>query len=335
MRDPGEPLAVVLVGCGAIAGAYVQALRQVPGLRLGAAVDPDPAARQRFADGGVPVAASVDTLPAGLRLAAALLLTPPHLHESLAVQLLHRGLHVLCEKPLATGVAAAERMLAAARAAGRVLMMGSKFRFTPDVAAAHALLAEGVCGDVVLYENVFCSHVDMTRRWNAVPAHSGGGVLIDNGCHSVDLARFLLGPIASVQATFGRRVQPIPVEDTARLAFVAAGGALGAIDLSWSVHKETDHYVRVHGTRGVLEVGWRGSRCKPAGGGWRAFGHGYDKIQAFAAQLQNFAGVVRGDEAPVIGDADALASVVVIDTAYRSAAEQRWLPVPGAATIPA
>jgi predicted dehydrogenase len=303
-------------------------MRREPSLHLAAVVDPSASARATFA-AHAPTFVDLDALFAtGVPLDAALVLAPPVHHEKLAVRLLERGLHVLCEKPLAPSIAAARLMLATARGQGRVLMMGSKFRYTPDVAAAKELLDRRCCGDVVMYENVFCSHVDMTRRWNADPATSGGGVLIDNGCHSVDLARFLLGPIARVQAQFGRRAQAIAVEDTARILFTSKSEALGSIDLSWSVHKETDAYVRIHGTAGTLEVGWKGSRWKTTGGAWQAFGSGYDKIAAFGNQLSNFAGAIAGTELPVIGDADALASVVVVDCAYRSAAEERWLAVP-------
>lgn len=328
------PLPLLFVGCGAIARAYLQALDRVPALHLAALVDPVPAAREALAAGrAVPTFGSLEqALRGGPPAAAALVLTPPDSHESLTTALLARGLHVLCEKPLAPTVAAAGRMLAAARAAGRRLMMGSKFRYTADVLAAHRLLAQGFCGDVVMYENVFCSHVDMTRRWNAVEAQSGGGVLIDNGCHSVDLARFLLGPIARVQAQFGRLAQPLAVEDTARLLFTSASGALGSIDLSWSMHKETPAYVRLHGTRGTIEIGWQQSRCKAVGApDWQVFGKGYDKVAAFAAQLANFAAVLADREQPVIGDEDALASVVVVDTAYRSQQQERWLPIAGVA----
>jgi predicted dehydrogenase len=324
-----EPLQLALVGAGTIAGAYRQALQRAPELQLAAAVDPDPRARGALPP-GLPAFASVDALLAARKhLDAALVLAPPLHHEALTIALLRAGVHVLCEKPLAPTVAAAQRMLAAAREAGRRLMLGSKFRYTPDVVAARALLDQRCCGDVVLYENVFCSHVDMTRRWNSDPATSGGGVLIDNGCHSVDLARHLLGPLARVHAVFGRRVQRVAVEDTARVSFTSVSGAIGGIDLSWSVHKETDAYVRIHGDAGTLEIGWKGSRWKRANGAWQPFGGGYDKIDAFAGQLRNFAAVVRGTDAPVTGDADALASVVVIDCAYRSAAEDRWIDVPG------
>jgi predicted dehydrogenase len=325
-----EPLPIAIVGCGLIAEAYVQALLRVPALHLLAVVDPVPAAREGLAaDHVVRRFATVEELArAGLPLAAALVLTPPHRHEELCTVLLQRGLHVLCEKPLAPTVEAAESMLKAAQKAGRRLMLGSKFRYTADVVAAHALLDAGSCGEIVLYENVFCSHVDMTRRWNARAAESGGGVLVDNGCHSVDLARFLLGPIARLQAQFGRRVQPVEVEDTARILFTSRSGALGSIDLSWSVYKETPAYVRIHGTRGTIEIGWQQSRWKQTSGPWQVFGHGYDKVTAFAAQLANFAASIRGQETAVIGDEDAMASVVAVACAYRAAAEERWVAIP-------
>lgn len=317
-----------IIGCGGIANAYATALTRIPGVNLRAVVDPDAGARARIiGTGGRDIAscADLDELP---DVDVALVLTPPHVHEALSCELLTRGMHVLCEKPLAPTIDAAERMLACAQKAKRRLMMGSKFRYTPDVTAARVLLDDKVCGDIVIYENVFCSHVDMTQRWNSDAVISGGGVLIDNGCHSVDLARHLLGPLARVQVQFGARVQALDVEDTARMLFQSESGALGSIDLSWSIHKETDAYVRIHGTKGTLEIGWRGSRWKPSNGDWRSFGTGYDKITAFQKQLENFVASVHGEASPVINDTDALASVVVIDCAYRAAAEERWITIP-------
>lgn len=318
---------LAIVGCGGIADAYAKALQRMPNARLSAVVDPDASARARIAgdDGSITQHTDIESLP---DVDAVLVLAPPNVHESLSCALLQRGMHVLCEKPLAPTVAAAKRMLQCAETAGRRLMMGSKFRYTADVTKARALLDENVCGDIVIYENVFCSHVDMTQRWNAQAEISGGGVLIDNGCHSVDLARYLLGPLAKVQAQFGTRVQPLQVEDTARMLFQSQSGALGSIDLSWSIRKETDAYVRLHGTKGTLEIGWRGSRWKTTDGEWQAFGSGYDKIAAFQAQLENFVLCVSGDTAAVIGDTDAMASVVVIDCAYQSAQQERWVTIP-------
>ena len=69
---------------------------------------------------------------------------------------------------------------------------------------ARRLLHEGCIGTLAMFENVFCSHVDMRRRWNSVRSVAGGGVLIDNGSHAVDVARYLAGPIVRVHAWFGR-----------------------------------------------------------------------------------------------------------------------------------
>lgn len=327
---------LAIIGCGGIADAYAAALARMPNAQLAAVIDPDPAARTRITqsiseDAPAPMQfADLDSLIGddALEIHAALVLTPPNSHEELSCQLLQRGLHVLCEKPLAPTVAAAERMLRCASTSKRRLMLGSKFRYTNDVSLARALLDDQICGEIIIYENVFCSHVDMTKRWNAIPEISGGGVLIDNGCHSVDLARHLLGPLSKVQAQFGSRMQPIDVEDTARMLFQSESGTLGSIDLSWSIRKETDAYVRLHGTRGTLEVGWRGSRWKSTDGEWQAFGSGYDKIAAFQSQLENFVAAITTEAAAVINDTDAIASVMVIDCAYQSAQQERWITIP-------
>ena len=314
-----------MIGCGSIGRAYADAIASLDGARLVAVVDPDVSARRAMAERtGAAAFAVVADLPG---CDAGLVLTPPNTHAALTEALLEAGAHVLCEKPLAPALPDARRMFEAAKAADRQLMMGSKFRYTPDVSAARRLLDQRVCGDVVLYENVFCSHVNMVDRWNSRREISGGGVLIDNGCHSVDIARYLLGPLAKVQAQFGRPVQPIGVEDTARMLFQSHSGALGSIDLSWSVHKQTDAYIRVIGTAGTLEIGWRGSRWKSRDAEWRAFGAGYDKVTAFHNQLQNFIATCRGIKPAVIDETDAIASVAVIEAAYRSAAEERWVEI--------
>ncbi|MCC6670292.1 MAG: Gfo/Idh/MocA family oxidoreductase [Planctomycetes bacterium] len=320
---------VGVVGCGGIAASYLGAIGEVAELQLAGVVDVDAARRDAVArQTGVPPFPTLGAMLDEGGIDAALVLTPPVTHEELAVQLLRAGKHVLCEKPLTTTARAAERMLAAAATTGRTLMMGSKFRFVDDMAKARALLNEGTIGDLLLFENVFCARVDMTKRWNSRREVSGGGVLIDNGSHSVDVARYLCGPIAWVQAQFARNVQPIEVEDTCRLLLETEAGAVGAIDLSWSVHKEVPSFVRLYGAKGTIEVGWKVSRYKRDGDAeWTVFGSGYDKKAAFRNQLRNFARNIRGAEAPVITAEDAILSVRVIEAAYRSARERQWQEV--------
>jgi len=254
--------------------------------------------------------------------------TPPSTHAEIVLDTLGRGVHVLCEKPFATALLDARKMVSAADACQRVLMMASKFRFTEDVIRAKGIVDSGILGRIVLFENVFCSRVDMRERWNSRRETAGGGVLFDNGSHSVDIARYLLGPITRVQAQHGVQVQPIEVEDTSRILFQTEAEVMGTIDLSWSVHKDTDSYVDIFGTEGMLSVGWKESRYRQSEKlGWVVFGRGYSKQRAFTRQISHFLDCIAGRAHAIITPLDGLESVRVIEAAYRSSAVDKWLPL--------
>ncbi len=318
---------VVLVGAGAIAKTHADALAGSARAELVAVVDPlAERAAALAAAAGVPAYGSLGALPA-LGADAAIVCSPPSTHEPLTLELLERGLHVLCEKPFALTAPSARRMLEAADRAGLIVTMASKFRYVEDVVRARALVAAGAIGEVVMFENTFASYVDMRGRWNAQPEVSGGGVLIDNGTHSVDVVRFVLGAIDDVRAFAARPVQPIEVEDTVHLGIRTHDGAVGFIDLSWSLRKEIPAFFTFYGAEGTIEVGWKASRRRSGGNDWEQFGTGYDKLGAFRAQHDNFAAAIRREQQLAIGPLDALASVQVVEAAYVALRTDRWVPV--------
>jgi len=323
------PVNFLLVGTGGIAQSYASAFETHPDAALVAVADVRLNAAQAMATRfGCPAFTSLtDALDATPAVNAVILCTPPNTHEELTLAALARGQHVLCEKPFTLTIESARRMATEADRAGRLLTMASKFRYVADISRARDLIESGTIGEVILFDNAFTGRVDMSKRWNADPAVSGGGVLIDNGTHSVDIMRYFLGPLAEVHAVEGKRVQGLPVEDTARLFVRSSAGVMGSVDLSWSLNKELDWYVNVYGSAGAVQVGWKQSRHKQAGGDWVVFGTGYDKVQAFRDQVTNFARAIRGEEPLRITAEDAVASVDVIEAAYRSMHDAAWTGV--------
>jgi predicted dehydrogenase len=168
----------------------------------------------------------------------------------------------------------------------------------------------------------------MSRRWNSNPEVSGGGVLIDNGTHSVDILRFFMGDLCDVQIFEGRRVQSVAVEDTVRLFVRNEAGTIGAADLSWSINKEMITYLRLYGSEGAVLVGWQESKYKRSDShDWVIFGNGYDKVAAFRRQIANFADALQGRAGIELTTADALASVEVVAAAYAALSASRWKKV--------
>jgi predicted dehydrogenase len=178
---------------------------------------------------------------------------------------------------------------------------------------------------------------------------------MDNGTHSVDLLRYLFGPVRWVDAVEGPRLQDLAVEDCVRLRLGFQDEALAdspkgspkgprqdsprrprtgmvaSIDLSWSLSTFDDWYVAVHGDQGSLRLGWRGSHLERADGTRQEFGSGYKKTQALGRQLAHFARLAARSEDALLARADLLASIQVVEAAYESLAAGRRVEIPGVA----
>ena len=318
-----------IVGAGGIAQAYAQAFEDCDTARVVGVADVRIDAARALAERlGCQSFDSHAAMAKKAKLDAVIVCTPPVTHAEICMSLLDQKVHVLCEKPLAIDVKSARAMLDSARRAGVRLTMGSKFRYVDDVIRAKSIVTSGILGEIILFENAFTSRVDMSSRWNSDPEVSGGGVLVDNGSHSVDLMRYFLGPLADVQVVEGKRVQGLSVEDTVRIFVRSVTGVMGSIDLSWSINKELDSYINIYGSHGTISVGWKESRYRQASSrDWVVFGNGYNKVQAFRSQINNFASAIRGQETLLISAEDALASVEVVEAARDALRRDHWTTV--------
>ena len=331
LRVPASPpLSFGLIGAGGIAQTYAQAFAKSENLKLAAIADVRLSAATALAEScGARVYESYQDLAKNeSNLDAVIVATPPNSHAEIVKFFCERNINVLCEKPLCLSTAEAETMIAAAAKSNVVFTMASKFRYCADVITAKSLIASGVLGEIVGLENAFTSRVMMDQRWNSNREFSGGGVLIDNGTHSVDIIRFLLGAIESVIAVDAGKTQNLQVDENVKMFARTTNGVLASVDLTWGINKELPNFISVFGTNGTLHIGWRESKYKlNSNPDWTIFGGGYDKVQAFTAKLENFAAKINGAEELLINSSDALASVKVIEAAYKSLNQNLWTKV--------
>ncbi|MBK7706032.1 MAG: Gfo/Idh/MocA family oxidoreductase [Acidobacteria bacterium] len=322
-------LRFALIGAGGIAQAYAQAFAQSECCELVAVADVRSEAAQALAEiTGGKAYDDYKTLAGNETLDAVIVATPPKSHPEIACYFLERGTPVLCEKPLCLTVAEAETMISTAEKSNVLFTMASKFRYCDDVIKAKGIVASGILGDVIQFENAFTAKVDMSKRWNSDAEISGGGVLIDNGTHSVDIIRYFLGPIDAVLAVDAGGTQDLAVDENVKMFAKTKNGVTASVDLTWGINKELPYFISIYGNGGTLHIGWRESKYKlNSSPDWTVFGSGYDKVASFKGKIENFSKTLRGREDLLIKPADALASVQVIEAAYKSLKQNLWQPV--------
>ena len=324
-----KKLKFALIGTGGIAQTYAQAFQTSECCKLIAVADINQDSAKAFAEPfGARSFSDYKSLAENSEIDAVIIATPPDSHPEIAMYFMTRGVHVFCEKPLCLSSAEAVQMIETAEKTGVKFTMASKFRYVEDVIKAKSMVASGVLGEVVQFENAFTAKVDMSKRWNSDKRVAGGGVLIDNGTHSVDIIRYFLGAIEEILALETGGTQNLSVDENVKLLAKTKNGIAASVDLTWGINKELPNFISIYGTNGTLHIGWRESKYKlNTSPDWIIFGKGYDKVQAFRSKIENFAHAIQGKEELLIKPEDALASVEVIEAAYRSLNQNLWTRV--------
>jgi predicted dehydrogenase len=173
------------------------------------------------------------------RLDAVSICSPNFLHCKMTVDAAERGVHVLCEKPMATTLADAEIMLGACSRNSVILMVNFTYRFFNGTRRTKQLLDEGVIGKLHSIRVRF-GHRGPYDGWGAKSdwffdaKKVGGGVLMDMGIHAIDICHYLFGPITSVCAVQSNLSKKIPVEDSVALLTEFGDGRFGTIEACWT-----------------------------------------------------------------------------------------------------
>jgi UDP-N-acetyl-2-amino-2-deoxyglucuronate dehydrogenase len=182
--------------------------------------------------------------------------SPSGLHAEHAIAAVRRGLHVLVEKPVDITVERVDALIAEAAAAGVQAGVFFQDRLRPDVVTIKSMLDAGRLGTPILASG----RVKWFRppdyyaksRWRGTWALDGGGALMNQGIHTVDLLLWLFGPVARVTARTATRLHRIEVEDTAAAVLEFASGALGVLEAGTSIYPGYARRVEITGSQGTL-----------------------------------------------------------------------------------
>jgi predicted dehydrogenase len=191
------------------------------------------------------------------RLDAVSICLPHHLHAPAAVAAARAGLHVLVEKPLATTLDEADRMIAAADAAGVVLMVAEPVRFHGAYLKAADLIRSGAVGDVFLVRISREHHMhDYLRRRPWFLEHPAGGIMYSGGIHDFDILRMLAGEVEHVYGLAGHKVLPEMAGDDTSVALAGLQSGAAAV-IAESFSSRTPHpgvHIAVYGSQGSMWV---------------------------------------------------------------------------------
>lgn len=230
------PLAVALIGCGDVSSVHVDAATANPDARIVAVCDVDEGRRTATAQrlGCAAYADHVELLDA-VAPDVVHICTPHHLHAEMAVQCLARGISVLLEKPLATTVADGQRVVEAALASTAIVGVCFQNRYNHTARTLRSLLDAGTLGAPTGGRASVVWHRDADyyrrRDWRGRLATAGGGVLINQAIHTLDLLQWYLGPPEQVrgQASTLSLAGVIEVEDTAVIQLRHRPGPAGPV----------------------------------------------------------------------------------------------------------
>jgi predicted dehydrogenase len=241
-----------MIGAGNAAREWLEILPEFPELALRAVVDPD--AERRAALPGRAYASVGELLASGERPHVAILCTPPSLHLELCEPLLHAGVDVLIEPPLATTPADADRIAALAERADRCAVTSGRLRASQSLLRAREAFATGTLGRLCAVEITLAEKRDARSGWRSDPALSGGGVWMELGPDALDAAELLAGPVRRIRMSESHSLQHGDVEDEVRVETEHDGGLLGILRLSWN-EESLRPIARCIGDRGELVVG--------------------------------------------------------------------------------
>lgn len=338
---------MAIVGTGLAGGMHAGALVGVPGVTLHASVGRTREQAAAFAAryGAARAYADLEGALADADVQAVHLCVPAHLHEPMALAVAAAGRHLLVDKPLARTVQEADRIIAACAAAGVRLGVCFQHRCLPLARQLRAGLDAGRLGRVFLGDAYVKWYRDdayyHSRPWRATRSQEGGGALINQAIHSIDLLQWYMGPVAEVTGYTARAAHAsIEMEDLGVALLRFATGALGVIEGSTATFPGFPERIELHGERGTAILNEGEGRLEWHLGGEPAVSAADGPAQGNAADaaavslnrhtdlFRDFYGAVSAGRAPAVDGHEGRKSLEIVQAIYLSARRGRPVALP-------
>jgi predicted dehydrogenase len=346
-----------IIGAGVIAALHAEAITGLDAARLAAVTDVIP---EQAAGLGQKYSCAVEASPAALLarddVDVVCVCVPSGLHAELGGQAAAAGKHLVIEKPMDVSLAAADRLIAAADAAGVLMTVISQHRFDPGLTELRQLVDSGALGQLVLGEartKWYRSQAYYdSAGWRGTWALDGGS-LMNQGIHYADLLRWTMGPVAEVTATCVTRAHEMQAEDIALALLRFRSGAVGTIVTSTAVFPGFAQRLEISGTGGTAVVedgelilreltgqqsGQSGQPGQPGQGRRPAAGAGRDGAAAsaaaiasasHAAQIADLLAAIEEGRPPAVTGQDGRDALEVVCAVYESARTGATVALPG------
>ncbi len=282
---------------------------------------------------------NVEELLADPDIEAVSVCLPNALHHPVTLAAARAGKHVLCEKPISLSLERGEEMIRVCREAGVVLQIGHHLRSDAAAAKAKSIIESGGLGRLT-YMRLRQAHdwggAESVRDSFGKLANSGGGTLLDNGCHMMDWARFFGGNVAEVYGRTATLKFDVEVEDTSVVSLTFESGALGTVENAWTA-TGWDYGFWIYGTEGALEHTNRyGTPVlrhffrETSGTTWAEpdlATYSFGGLAAHTQAVVDFLAAIRGEREVVCTGEDGLEAVRLVLAGYESARLNKAVPV--------
>lgn len=335
---------IAIIGTGAVAVHHGLAIEQVPRAQLQGVASRTPEKARAFAERfKTRVYGSADEVFKDPAVQLVILCTYPDSHYQLASAAARRGKHLLVEKPLATTAETGMAIVEECRKAGVTLAVVSQKRFADGPVFLKKAVTEGRLGKLL--------QADAYMKWYREPAYyarpgkggwdvEGGGAIINQAIHQVDLLRYIAGPVRSVRCMWQLGgLHAIPSEDSACVLMRYANGATGVIQASTALYPGFPDRLELHGTKGsVVTEGdflkfWEVRQSEqPPAELFKQAGVGASKpmdipVEPFRRQLENVIDAVEKGTRPLVSGEEGLETLRLVMSMYQSAREDRDVEV--------